>query len=54
MVIDPQTGEAVKPPDVSDNPNIDQETGLLTDLTQDDAYPSDILTNVQPSTDEME
>lgn len=54
VVIDPQTGEAVKPPDVSDNPNIDQETGLLTDLTQDDAYPSDILTNVQPSTDEME
>ena len=53
-IIDPQTGEEVKPPDVSDDPNIDQETGLLTDLTLDDIYPSDILTNVQPSVDDLE
>ena len=53
VVIDPQTGEEVRPPDVSGNTNIDPETGLLTDLTQDDAYPSDIITNVQPSLDEM-
>ena len=53
-IIDPQTGEEVKPPDVSDDPNIDQETGLLTDLTLDDVYPSDILTNVQPSVDDLE
>ena len=54
VVIDPQTGEEVKPPDISGDPNIDQETGLLTDLTLDDEYPSDILTDVQPSVDETE
>ena len=54
MIIDPQTGEEVKPPNVSGDPNIDQETGLLTDLTLDDDYPSDILVVVQPSLDETE
>ena len=54
VIIDPQTGEEIKPPNVSGDPNIDQETGLLTDLTLDDAYPSDILTNVQPSPNQSE
>lgn len=53
-IIDPQTGEEVKPPDLSNDESIDQSTGLLKDLTQDDDYPSDILTNVQPSVDETE
>lgn len=53
-VIDPQTGEVVTPPDVSGDPSIDQETGMLKDLTQDDDYPSDILTEVQPSKEEIE
>lgn len=53
-VIDPQTGEVVTPPDVSGDPSIDQETGMLKDLTQDDDYPSDILTDVQPSKEEVE
>ena len=53
-IIDPQTGEEVKKPDLSDDPNIDQSTGMLKDLTQDDAYPSEILENVQPSVDETE
>ena len=53
-IIDPQTGEEVKKPDLSDDPNIDQSTGMLKDLSQDDAYPSDILENVQPSMDETE
>ena len=54
VIIDPQTGEAVKPPDISGDPSIDPETGFLKDLTQDDNYPSDILTNVQPSVDDFE
>lgn len=54
VLIDPQTGEEVKPPDVSNDESIDQETGMLKDLTQDDDYPSDIITNVQPSVDETE
>lgn len=54
VVIDPQTGEEVKKPDLSDDPNIDQSTGMLKDPTQDDDYPSDILTDVQPSVDEIE
>ena len=54
VIIDPQTGEEVKPPDVSGDPSIDQETGMLKDLTQDDDYPSDILINVQPSADDPE
>lgn len=54
VIIDPQTGEEVKPPDLSGDESIDQETGLLKDLTQDDAYPSEILENVQPSMDETE
>ena len=53
-IIDPQTGEEVKKPDLSKDPNIDQSTGMLKDLTQDDAYPSEILENVQPSMDETE
>jgi hypothetical protein len=53
-IIDPQTGEEVKKPDLSGDPNIDQSTGMLKDLTQDDAYPSEILENVQPSVDETE
>lgn len=53
-VIDPQTGEVVTPPDISGDPSIDQETGMLKDLTQDDDYPSDILTDVQPSKEEIE
>lgn len=53
-IIDPQTGEEVKPPDLSGDESIDQSTGLLKDLTQDDDYPSDIITNVQPSVDETE
>lgn len=53
-VIDPQTGEEVTKPDVSDDPLVDPETGELTDPTQDDDYPSDILTDVQPSVDEIE
>ena len=53
-IIDPQTGEEVKKPDLSNDPNIDQSTGMLKDLTQDDAYPSEILENVQPSMDETE
>ena len=52
-VIDPQTGEEVKLPDLSGDESIDQKTGMLKDLTQDDVYPSDILENVQPSVDEM-
>lgn len=54
VIIDPQTGEPVKPPDVSKDPSIDQETGMLKDLTQDDDYPSDILINVLPSADDPE
>lgn len=54
VIIDPQTGEEVKPPDVSNDESVDQETGMLKDLTQDDDYPSDIITNVQPSVDETE
>lgn len=42
------------PPDISGDPSIDQETGMLKDLTQDDDYPSDILTDVQPSKEEIE
>lgn len=53
-IIDPQTGEVVTPPDVSNDPSIDQETGMLKDLSQDDDYPSDILVDVQPSVDETE
>ena len=53
-IIDPQTGEEVKKPDLSDDPSIDQSTGMLKDLTQDDAYPSEILENVQPSVGEIE
>ncbi len=53
-IIDPQTGEVVTPPDLSGDPSIDQETGMLKDLTQDDDYPSDILVVVQPSLDETE
>lgn len=54
VVIDPQTGEEIKRPDLSGDSSIDQTTGMLKDLTQDDDYPSDILTNVQPSVDEIE
>ncbi|MBR5488072.1 MAG: peptidoglycan glycosyltransferase, partial [Firmicutes bacterium] len=54
VIIDPQTGEEVKKPDLSDDPSIDQSTGMLKDLSQDDAYPSEILENVQPSVDETE
>ena len=53
-IIDPQTGEEVTPPDLSGDESIDQETGMLKDLTQDDAYPSEILENVQPSVEEIE
>ena len=53
-IIDPQTGEVVTPPDLSGDESVDQKTGLLTDLTQDDAYPSEILENVQPSKEETE
>lgn len=53
-IIDPQTGEVVTPPDLSGDESIDQATGMLKDLTQDDAYPSDIIENVQPSVDETE
>ena len=54
VIIDPQTGEEVKKPDLSNDPSIDQSTGMLKDLSQDDDYPSDILENVQPSVDETE
>lgn len=54
VVIDPQTGEQVQKPDVPDDGSIDPETGTLKDPTQDDDYPSDILTNVQPSIGEIE
>ena len=53
-IIDPQTGEEVSPPDLSGDESIDQSTGMLKDLTQDDTYPSEILENVQPSVDETE
>lgn len=53
-IIDPQTGEEVKKPDLSNDPSIDQSTGMLKDLTQDDAYPSEILENIQPSKEETE
>lgn len=53
-VIDPQTGEKVTAPDLSNDDSIDQNTGMLKDLTQDDDYPSDIITNVLPSTEEIE
>ena len=53
-VIDPQTGEEVTKPDLSGDSTIDPQTGLLKDLSQDDEYPSDILTDVQPSVDELE
>ena len=53
-IIDPQTGEVIKLPDVSNDENIDQETGMLKDLSQDDAYPSEILEYIQPSKDEFE
>lgn len=53
-IIDPQTGEEVKKPDLSGDPSIDQSTGMLKDLTQDDSYPSEILENVQPSKEETE
>ncbi len=53
-IIDPQTGEEVKKPDLSGDESIDQSTGMLKDLSQDDAYPSEILENVQPSIDEIE
>ena len=53
-IIDPQTGEEVKKPDLSGDPSIDQSTGMLKDLTQDDAYPSEILENIQPSKEETE
>lgn len=53
-IIDPQTGEEVKPPDLSNDDSIDQDTGMLKDPTQDDAYPSDIIEDVQPSVDETE
>ena len=54
VVTDPQTGEPISKPDLSGNPGIDQETGFLNDLTQDDHYPSDILTDVQPPINEFE
>ena len=54
VVIDPQTGEEIKRPDLSNDGSIDQSTGMLKDLTQDDEYPSDIITNVQPSVDALE
>ena len=54
VIVDPQTGETVTPPDLSGDPSIDQDTGMLKDLTQDDNYPSDILTDVLPSVDETE
>ena len=44
----------VTPPDLSGDESVDKKTGLLTDLTQDDAYPSEILENVQPSKEEAE
>ncbi len=53
-IIDPQTGEEVKKPDLSGDESIDQSTGMLKDLSQDDAYPSEILENVQPSVGEIE
>ena len=53
-VIDPQTGESVTKPDVPDDGSVDPETGLLTDPTQDDDYPSEIITDVQPSVGEIE
>lgn len=48
-VIDPQTGEPVKKPDLSGDESIDQSTGMLKDLSQDDAYPSGAIEEVQPS-----
>lgn len=53
-IIDPQTGEVVTPPDISGDDSIDPETGMLKDPTQDDDYPSDIITDVQPSTEDFE
>ncbi len=53
-VIDPQTGEEVTPPDISNDDSIDPETGMLKDLTQDDDYPSAIITDILPSVDETE
>lgn len=53
-IIDPQTGEEVKKPEAVDDPAVDPETGTLLDPTQDDDYPSDILTDVQPSKGEIE
>ena len=44
----------VTKPDLSGDERVDQKTGLLTDLTQDDAYPSEILENIQPSKEETE
>lgn len=54
VVIDPQTGEEVTPPDISNDDSIDPETGMLKDLTQDDDYPSEIITDILPSVDETE
>lgn len=46
-VIDPQTGEEVTLPDLSQDETIDQETGMLKDLSLDDDYPSGAIENVQ-------
>lgn len=54
VIIDPQTGEEVTKPEIPDDGSVDSETGFLKDPTQDDDYPSDILTDVQPSVDELE
>ena len=54
VVVDPQTGEAVSPPDLTDDESVDTQTGLLQDLTQDDHYPSDIITEIQPPIGELE
>lgn len=53
-LIDPQTGEEVKLPDLSDDESIDPETGMLKDLSQDDAYPSGAIESVQTSPEEEE
>lgn len=53
-IIDPQTGEEVKKPETENDPSVDPETGMLIDPAQDDDYPSDILTDVMPSTGEIE
>ena len=53
-IIDPQTGEVVTKPEIPSDGSVDPETGILMDPTQDDDYPSDILTNVQPSIGEVE